>query len=106
MEATTYPTTEQLTALGMVGRVITDGTRVGVLRMVDGPDWMVVGEMVTRPAWDTSVPPARLVHTAPLASPFPQGAYGNVRWHGTDYLTVIPLCALRRGVTLRKSHGN
>lgn len=102
----TYPTTEQATALALVGRVVTDGTQVGILRMVDARDWVVVCDTTApRHEWDLSVPPATLLHTAPLPLSFPESAYANVRWNGTDCLTVVPLRSIRRGVTLSKAYG-
>lgn len=97
-----YPTTAQLAALSMVGRVVTDGTRVGVLRMVDGPDWVVVTDTsAPRHEWDRSVPPAILFHTPGTSGASPFGE-ASVRWNGADYLSPFPLGCLTKGVSLVK----
>jgi hypothetical protein len=92
----TFPTREHLTALSMVGRVVTDGAQVGVVRMIDGPDWVV--------ATNGDGSEARLVHVEPVTWTAP-GPVAQVRWHGTEYLATVPMDHLTRGVTMFKAYG-
>lgn len=85
-------TTPSMRALALVGRTVTDGVRVGVARHADGPDWFVAvnerGEAVL-----TVLPDAWAAHTEPEVA---------VQWHGSSWLTVVPLAKIRKGVTLTK----
>lgn len=92
----TFPTSEHLTALGMVGRTVTDGVQVGVVRMIDGPDWVA--------ATNGDGSEARLI-TVPAVTWTAPGPVAQVRWHGTDYLATVPMAHLTRGVTLFKAYG-
>lgn len=89
----TYPTPEQSTALGMVGRTVTDGVRVGVARMIDGHDWIA--------ATNGDGTEARLIHTDAVHWTAP-GPMVQVRWHGAPSLDEVPMTRLTRGVTLAK----
>lgn len=91
----TFPTSEQITALGMVGRVVTDGARVGIARMIEGPDWIA--------ATNGDRSEARLIAAPPVNWHSP-GPVAMVRWHGTEHLDAIPMGRLSRGVTLAKRH--
>lgn len=103
MTSTATHTPDSLRALSLVGRVVTDGVRVGVARHADGPNWMVVGEITERPAHLVTDPErVRLIvlddHWSAHSEP-----EILVRWHGQPWLTVCPLNKIRKGVTLRKS---
>lgn len=90
----TGTTTPSLRALALVGRVVTDGTHVGVCRSANGPDWFVVADGDS----------ARLVcMDTPWASTTEVEA--EVRWHGTSWTSVVPLASIRKGVTLTKPYG-
>lgn len=96
-------TPDSLRALALVGRVVTDGTRVGVARHADGPNWLVVGEPTGRPAHLVTDPErARLVVLEEFWSAHSEAEI-SVRWHGQNWLTTVPLSKIRRGVTLTKS---
>jgi hypothetical protein len=83
-------TTPSMRALALVGRVVTDGVRVGVMRSANGPDWFVVAE-------DGA---ARLVVLDSVwASPRGEA---EVIWHGSRWAQVVPLDSIRKGVTLTK----
>ena len=87
--------TPSMRALALVGRVVTDGVRVGVCRTVNGPDWFVAAdETGTVQLHTTDLPWA--------SSPEPQA---EVRWHGARWTSVCPLGDLRKGVTLFKGYG-
>jgi len=93
---TPFPTREHLHALSMVGRVVTDGVHVGVVRMIDGPDWAVTASRVTGEVTLQSLPPVGWTAPGPVAT---------VVWHGTDYSVTVPVAHLTRGVTLFKAYG-
>lgn len=84
--------TPSMRALALVGRVVTDGVRVGVARHADGPDWFVAlndrGEAVL-----SVLPDTWAAHSEPEIA---------VRWHGQNWLTMVPLSKIRKGVTLTK----
>lgn len=84
--------TPSMRALALVGRVVTDGVRVGVARHADGPDWFVAlndrGEAVL-----SVLPDTWAAHSEPEVA---------VRWHGSSWLTTVPLSKIRKGVTLTK----
>lgn len=87
--------TPSMRALALVGRVVTDGMRVGVMRSANGPDWFVVqGE-----------DGIAQLHTTPqvwASSPTPEC---EVRWSGSAWTSVLPLSDVRKGVTLFKAYG-
>lgn len=93
--ASTYPTPSQLTALGMVGRTVTDGVRTGVCRMIDGPDWAAAADGTG----------ARLAQLTPMSSWTAPGPIAQVRWHGSNRLDAVPMSDLTRGVTMFKAYG-
>lgn len=84
--------TPSMRALALVGRVVTDGVRVGVARHADGPNWFVAlndrGEAVL-----SVLPDTWSAHSE---------AEVAVRWNGSPWLTVVPLAKIRKGVTLHK----
>lgn len=88
----TPTTTPSLRALALVGRVVTDGVRVGVMRTASGPDWFVVQD-------ETGVPQLHVLESPWASSP---DAEAEVRWHGTPWTSVVPLAGVRKGVTLAK----
>lgn len=84
--------TPSMRALALVGRVVTDGVRVGVMRTANGSDWFVVADE------------AGVAQLHVLESPWAsrQEAECEVRWHGQHWTSVLPLASVRKGVTLRK----
>lgn len=91
----TFPSPAQVAALSMVGRIVTDGLRVGVMRSANGPDWFVV----------QGADGAVQLHTDPQVwapSPTPQC---EVKWSGATWNSVLPLGDVRKGVTLFKAYG-
>lgn len=88
-------TTPSLRALALVGRVVTDGVQVGVMRSANGPDWFVVAD-------ETGT-----VQLHTIAEPWASSpeAECEVRWHGTSWNSVAPLASIRKGVTLTKPYG-
>ena len=87
--------TPSMRALALVGRVVTDGVRVGVMRTANGPDWFVVAdESGTVQLHTTDLPWA--------SSPEPEC---EVRWDGAAWTSVVPLADVRKGVTLFKAYG-
>ena len=102
MTSTATHTPDSLRALSLVGRVVTDGVRVGVARHADGPNWMVVAEITERPAHTVADPErVRLIVLDDVWSAHSEPEIA-VRWHGQDWLTVVPLSKIRKGVTLNK----
>lgn len=87
--------TPSMRALALVGRVVTDGTRVGVLRTANGPDWFVVADQDG----------VAQLHTTDLPWASSPEAEAEVVWHGASWASVVPLADVRRGVTLFKAYG-
>ena len=88
-------TTPSLRALALVGRVVTDGVQVGVMRSANGPDWFVVAD------GDGTAQ----LHTIDQPWASSPEAEAEVRWHGTAWVSVVPLASIRKGVTLTKPYG-
>jgi len=84
--------TPSMRALTLVGRTVTDGTRVGVMRSANGPDWFVVQD-------GTGTAQLHLTELPWASSPTPEA---EVRWHGQSWTSVVPLASVRKGVTLAK----
>lgn len=87
--------TPSMRALALVGRTVTDGVRVGVMRSANGPDWFVVAD-------ETGTVQLHTVDQPWASSP---EAEAEVRWHGTSWTSVVPLASVRKGVTLVKPYG-
>ena len=87
--------TPSMRALALVGRVVTEGTQVGVMRSASGPDWFVVADETGTVQLHTTDQPW-------ASSPEPEC---EVRWHGTSWTSVVPLASVRKGVTLVKPYG-
>ena len=87
--------TPSLRALALVGRTVTDGVRVGVMRSANGPDWFVVADESG----------TAQLHTVDLPWASSPVAECEVRWHGTSWTSVVPLASVRKGVTLFKAYG-
>lgn len=85
-------TTPSMRALALVGRVVTDGVRVGVMRTANGPDWFVVAD-------GAGVAQLHVMESPWASSP---EAEAEVVWHGHTWTSVVPLASIRKGVTLAK----